>query len=438
VPWAAFLGISWTWCIGMFLPVLLVRDLGLWGWIVFAVPNVIGAAATGWVLKDAEQSRRMVQEHSAACAAFSLVTITFHVFFLLWFVPRLVGLPPAMVAFALVTIYLLATASRSQWDLWAAIGVWLFSLAMIFTFLHASRREPTTFQFPASSSSAAYLAPVCILGFLCCPYLDLTFHRTRQALTAGESKLAFGWGFGVCFFSMIVFTLLYSTHLFPLLTENWPQYLRPALGGVIAAHMIVQSAFTMAAHGRALASTSIRPIGILSLLVLAQIAIFLALASALLPRFHGLDPGEVVYRLFMSCYGLVFPAYVWLFMVRWRRAFRSPGTPGEGRVGVTPNDRVHRKPPPQPSPGVPGEEVQPAAINAPKLWTLVIAIAVAAPFYWLGFIENRFVWLLPGCAIIIASRFFLPRPLVGSAPRTGSSGMEQQPVRTADPTEGGS
>src|SRR6266404_3216610 len=48
--WAVFLAVSWTWCIGMFLPVLLVRDYGLWGWIVFAVPNMIGAAAMGWVM----------------------------------------------------------------------------------------------------------------------------------------------------------------------------------------------------------------------------------------------------------------------------------------------------------------------------------------------------------------------------------------------------
>ena len=40
--WAFFLACSWTWCVGMFLPVLLVRNWGIWGWVVFAVPNVIG------------------------------------------------------------------------------------------------------------------------------------------------------------------------------------------------------------------------------------------------------------------------------------------------------------------------------------------------------------------------------------------------------------
>ncbi|HTL30770.1 MAG TPA: hypothetical protein VL282_16180, partial [Tepidisphaeraceae bacterium] len=36
IGWAIYLGMSWTWCIGMFLPVLLVRDYGFWGWLVFA------------------------------------------------------------------------------------------------------------------------------------------------------------------------------------------------------------------------------------------------------------------------------------------------------------------------------------------------------------------------------------------------------------------
>src|SRR5947209_822212 len=79
--WAVFLGMSWTWCIGMFLPVLMVRDYGVWGWIVFTVPNVIGAAAMGVVLRDAAASERTVAHHPTACAAFSAVTILFQVMF---------------------------------------------------------------------------------------------------------------------------------------------------------------------------------------------------------------------------------------------------------------------------------------------------------------------------------------------------------------------
>src|SRR6185295_11012918 len=84
--WAVYLAMSWTWCIGMFLPVLLVRDYGVWGWVVFAVPNVIGAAAMGWVLRSPEQSARITAAHQRACRAFSLATIAFQVYFAGWFV----------------------------------------------------------------------------------------------------------------------------------------------------------------------------------------------------------------------------------------------------------------------------------------------------------------------------------------------------------------
>src|SRR6187397_1723561 len=91
LAWAAFLACSWTWCIGMFLPVLLVRDYGGWGWIVFAVPNVIGAAAMGWILRSGEISRRIVENHRVACLSFSAVTILFHVLFTGWVIQRLAG-----------------------------------------------------------------------------------------------------------------------------------------------------------------------------------------------------------------------------------------------------------------------------------------------------------------------------------------------------------
>src|ERR1043165_610938 len=81
--WAAYLACSWTWCIGMFLPVLLVRDYGIWGFVVFAVPNVVGAAAMGWVLRDGA-SERIVARHLRALRYFSIVTIVFQIHFAIW------------------------------------------------------------------------------------------------------------------------------------------------------------------------------------------------------------------------------------------------------------------------------------------------------------------------------------------------------------------
>ena len=351
----------------MFLPVIFLRDFGLWGWIVFAIPNVIGAAAMGWVLAKPGLGERLVREHAGACAAFSIVTIAFHVFFVLWFIPRLVGLPFAAAAFALVAIYLLATATRPKSDLPSGILVWFFSIAMLVWFLRGVHHPtlPITGTHPAVSS--LWIAPVCVFGFLFCPYLDLTFHRARQAVDETGSRLAFGLGFGVCFLLMIVFTLLYATTLMPLLSEQWREHLRPALGAVIAAHMIVQAAFTISVHTRSFVTAQVSRGSVLGLLVFAQVAVFLGLASYLLPRYHGRDPGEIIYMLFMGCYALIFPGYVWLCMI--------PGR--DGQTGPTPA----------------------------KLRALLLAVVVALPMLWMGFIEGHLAWLAPGIAVMLVSRY---------------------------------
>ncbi len=86
MKWAFFLACSWTWCIGMFLPVLLVRNWGIWGWVVFAIPNIIGAAAMGWVIRSRDVSEHILERHRLAIAIFSLITVAFHIYFVYWFV----------------------------------------------------------------------------------------------------------------------------------------------------------------------------------------------------------------------------------------------------------------------------------------------------------------------------------------------------------------
>ena len=110
---------------------------------------------------------------------------------------------------------------------------------------------------------------------------------------------------------------------------------------------------------------------LLALIVLAQLALLLGLASNRLPPYHGMDAGEFVYRLFMVFYGLLFPAYVWVCIIP-----RRGGTPG-----VTPA----------------------------KLRAMLLGVLVAAPMYWMGFIEQQLVWLVPGVAAVLMSRFTVPR-----------------------------
>jgi hypothetical protein len=90
-------------------------------------------------------------------------------------------------------------------------------------------------------------------------------------------------------------------------------------------------------------------------------------------------PGEVGYRVFMSFYGLLFPAYVWLCMIPSRAA----GT-GELHSGID------------------------GPIGRRKLFVLLITVAIAAPMYWLGFIERQEVWLLPGLGVVLLSRAAVP------------------------------
>ena len=359
----------------MFLPVLLVRDLGIWGWIVFAVPNVIGAAAMGWVLRTREQSAHLVHEHSAACLAFSIITIAFHVFFVLWFVPRLVGLPVAAITFLAPAVYLVATATRPRADPPAALFAFAISLIMFVLFLTRVGHPSLPLTAAKPTIGAAWLAPVCLFGFLFCPYLDLTFHRARQATDAAAARVAFTVGFGICFLLMVVFSLLYAPLVAPLIQPRWA---RSLLGPILGAHVIGQTAFTMAAHTRSTLSTTARGGSVLWFFVIAQMAVFLGIAAWVLPAYHGVPAGELIYRLFMSFYGLVFPAYVWTCMV--------PGRGGES--GVTPA----------------------------KLRAMLLGVLVAAPMFWMGFIEDHFVWLVPGVAAVLLSRFTVPKHLPRQLP----------------------
>ena len=80
---AFYLASSWLWCIGAFLPVLLLRD---YGWITltgFTLANVIGAAAFGWVMTRKRQPAFLTR-HRVMLQVFSHVTIAFQLFFVVW------------------------------------------------------------------------------------------------------------------------------------------------------------------------------------------------------------------------------------------------------------------------------------------------------------------------------------------------------------------
>lgn len=362
LAWAAFLAASWTWCIGMFLPRLLVRDYGVLGWVVFALPNVVGAAAMGWTLKKPADSAKLVAAHRTACLIFSACAIAFHAFFAVAVISPLAGsLDLGLGTVIVLSILGYTVISRRQGaDLLLAGVSLVVSLVAAVVTIHQLARSaanlPDLFHgWHRNPVDLVWLAPVCVFGFAACPYLDLTFHRALQS--SRLPRRSFGVGFGVLFFAMIAFTLIYSGVFDDPLT--W------LLGTALFVHMAVQSSFTVAVHIRELGSNG-WAVG-----MAAAISVIAIGAHWLLPRnlaMDGQNPGELIYRAFMGFYGLVFPAYVWLVVFN-RRGWLLP--------------------------------------TRRSLIVFAAAVIVAAPMFWLGFVAGRMLWLVPGLGLVLVARVLI-------------------------------
>lgn len=397
--WAAYLACSWTWCIGMFLPVLLVRDFGVWAFVVFALPNVIGAGAMGWVLRSAGTASIILQTHRWAVSRFSLVTVAFHLFFLGWMVTVLmpgiwinVGLDgPAIQRLGVLGVSAMVVgvaATRASLPL-ASIVMWIVSLgtgAMVMwagawdDFWHT--RAANSFR-SLRTNELLMLAPACVLGFALCPYLDATFLHARRQLGRTASRVAFGVGFGVFFLVMILFTLGYSAAVRPLLVPISGGGAEPRIAIALWSHLLLQSVFTIAVHLRAVPrevqarlNNAPRRLGNRTAVVLGVIGGAALIGAGYATgdyNYRSMMLGEVLYRVFMSFYGLVFPAYVLICMI--------PTGHGE---------RVHS--------GLGG------GTGRVKLRVWLASVVVATPFYWLGFIDRLEEWLIPGLLVLAGGR----------------------------------
>lgn len=394
--WAVFLAVSWTWCIGMFLPVLMLRDYGIFGFVVFAAPNVVGAAVMGWLIRSGESSRSSVAKHLTLVRAFSVVTIAFHVWFV-WYLTHSGWVQRDWWPWLAIGIFALALFSGLRADSPSeALVPYGISVAVIAFALLAGIQinipAPAARAF-AGIPALVWLAPVCIFGFLLCPYLDATFHRARQNMDAGSARFAFTIGFGVFFLAMILFTLVYSG----LLLGN--SLAAPRVLTAIVLHMLVQSGFTCGLHLREIVHSSsvadkVKIGG--SIGALGVVAILAGMAAVFGFEIHeNIAPGfEKGYLIFLSAYGLLFPAYVWLVMIPTRR---SKGRP----------EPLHL-----------------------TLW--IAACVLAAPMFWLGFVEKREWWLAPGLLIVLVARVLIPRATSGApkqkAPKVETGQTDQKPV----------
>lgn len=330
IPVAAIaLACSWCWVIGMVFPIFMIQDFGWLGWLVFVVPNVIGAASVGFVLKSGEQAARFIETHRVAIRVFTWVTIAFHGFVMVWagsqmatswqiaaWTPPVVRNAVAILGPAFVVLFLAGRcAQRKGMRTVARIGVTAliasalcFVLAAVTTNGDAYTLPPTDGAFP--SHSALFALTGTSLGFLTCPFLDVTFLRIRQELDKpARSRRAFAIGFTGPFLLLVAMTAFYAGGFIT--------------GGVtsdyIIAHLGFQSAFTVGFHAWALRRTA--PEGDRrSSSIVTPFCVGIAcyyVVVILLNR-----PFRLGYELILSAYALPFPAYVWIVCVWARRPSR--------------------------------------------------------------------------------------------------------------------
>ncbi len=379
----------------MFLPALLIRDLGFWGYVVFAVPNVVGAAAMGWVLKSPESSRRLIEDHRQAAVLFSQVTLLFHLYWFAWLgkwaldhTDWSVWVWFLLLAIPIATQFILRKTRDPKKSQLYAMGTWLISSLLLLTLALTDSISPTaseTIQQVPFSLDVVWLLPASIFGFAFCPYLDLTFHHARLACeTQPQSRVAFGLGFGVFFFSMIILTVLYAGAIGILTTpgSNVLPSIVKWVGILLAFHIGYQFLFTWSVH---VAQLQIHQqdkkgpygwfhviaagIAILGLTIVGQSPDLLAGPAKNLQ----MSWGEIVYRAFLTFYGLIFPTYVYLNI--WNVRGRCLRTRTSRSTLVT-----------------------------------LIAIALAAPFFFMGFFVRDERYIPAGVAILILAKLFTGSP----------------------------
>ncbi len=315
---ALFLAASWTWCIGMFLPVLLIDDFGVWGWVAFAVPNVIGAALVG-VIHTPGRAASVARDHRGAMRLFSAVTIAFHLYFLGRITPFMGvphgGIGPAGQSIVLLFIVVAAAWAVSRlrtpgaWMIAAGVTIGLSVLAMLLIERTsggpALAAPPATGKFPVVD--AVWATPALFFGFMLCPHLDLTLLRVRRETPGGAGVAAFAIGFGVIFLALITLTMLYAHAFLP----------GGRLSYWIGLHFFAQGVFTVAAHWRELREK--QPGGDDD----RRVVFGLIALGALLGVAWPVGEFRLGYDLILFAYAVPLPAYVWFVMI--------PRTPGRRR-----------------------------------------------------------------------------------------------------------
>ena len=366
VGWGLYLASSWTWCIGMFLPILLLRWWGWPGFVAFAVPNILGCIAFGYVFTP-ETSRRFVARFAPSIRWFAWVTIAFQSWFGSWADRRLgmQGLLGTSVNWSdlsrlLPLLFLMFPGTGRFWMI-AGTACTIASFALFATHgLGALTDTPVVGSM--TPMSLAWAAPFMAFGFLLCPALDPTFHRALQQSPSRHSFAVFG----VAFAAQLLFAASTFNAATGLVSLAWP----------IAAQIILQTTFTMCAMVSVTSPTSLRgwstaPAWILrstsrasfinfaSVLALPVVGMALGRfvldlltaitvdvpvmmpASELLASVSSVtSAGEATYLRWLGFYGMIFPAWLLLKLrrvpdsVAWPAIFVAAAAAERGMVGA--------------------------------------------------------------------------------------------------------
>ncbi len=191
--WGLYLASSWTWCIGMFLPILLLRWWGWPGFFAFAIPNVLGCMLFGYVLTP-QTSRMWCERFAKPMRWFAWATIAFQAWFLVWAttgIPTASGLASVVPIIAFVFLFF-----PGGKRFWIGAGSLAFLASMVLFAVNGM--GSLAVEAPAGSlsmASLAFAAPCISFGFLLCPYLDPTFHRALQQSPSRHSFAVFGIAF---------------------------------------------------------------------------------------------------------------------------------------------------------------------------------------------------------------------------------------------------
>ena len=245
-------------------------------------------------------------KHKTAIATFSYITIAYQLFFISWLsaMTKQVWLLPLAI-----TLGLVIHITKNRMSYWA-VAILVVCLGLFIGFM-GNTLAPINIS--AKSDWPHALLPLAI-GFIFSPYLDITFHRAFKNST--HPKASFSLGFGLLFLILLSFVFLYASSLSELFFNGaGVSEIPSAIIYPIVAFLVLQTAFTVAAHSSELALQHyIRP-ALLGYVVLALSVFFIALTWQL----HGVSLSglnlpfeETVYKGFLFFYSLVFPLYLLL------------------------------------------------------------------------------------------------------------------------------